>query len=120
MPLPSEAPRVSDESPPVDPDATVADSPDAGGPDAVDRRDPDASGRQAFVRALRVRRNAKWGLAAGVAFAALVFAFFVAVPGTYRSPLWYVALAFVLALSTAGLVAFLLTLGRAYRLSREL
>lgn len=80
----------------------------------------DASGRAAFVRALRVRRNATWGVAVGTAFTAAVFALFVVLPGAVRSPLWFLALAFVLALSTAGLVAFLLTLVRAYRLSREL
>jgi hypothetical protein len=72
------------------------------------------------MRALRVSRNAKVGVAVGVAFALAVFVFFVVVPGTYRSPLWYVALGFVLAASTAGLVAFLLTVVRAVRLSREL
>ncbi|WP_436925282.1 DUF7536 family protein [Halosimplex amylolyticum] len=78
------------------------------------------SGRAAFVAALRVRRNARWGLAVGVAVALAAFVLFVALPGARRSPLWYVALGFVLAMSTGGLVAFLLTVGRAVRLSREL
>jgi len=78
------------------------------------------SGKAAFLEALRVRRNAAWGAIVGVAFTAVVFALFVVIPGTYRSPLWYLGLAFVLAMSTAGFVAFLLTLGRAVRLSREL
>jgi hypothetical protein len=77
-------------------------------------------GTAAFLEALRVRRNAAWGAVVGVAFTAVVFALFVVIPGTYRSPLWYLGLAFVLAMSTAGFVAFLLTLGRAVRLSREL
>jgi len=77
-------------------------------------------GRQAFVRALKVRRNAKLGVAVGVGFAALVFGVFVVAPATRRSPLWYVALGFVLAVSVAGGVAFCLTLLRAYRLSRQL
>lgn len=80
----------------------------------------ESSGRAAFVAALRVRRNAKWGLAAGLALTAAVFVLFVLVPGSQRSPALYVGLGFVLALSTAGLVAFLLTLGRAVRLSRQL
>lgn len=80
----------------------------------------EGSGTAAFIEALRVKRNAAWGVGVGVGFAALVFVFFVVVPGSYRSPLWYVGLGFVLALSTAGLVAFLLTLGRAIRLSRQL
>ena len=85
-------------------------------------RPPDEakSGRAAFVEALRVRRNALWGVAVGLAFTVAVFVFFVVVPGAQRSTLWYVALAFVLALSIAGLVASVLTLGRAVRLSREL
>ncbi|MFB6140989.1 MAG: hypothetical protein ABEJ26_11210 [Halosimplex sp.] len=78
------------------------------------------SGRAAFVAALRVRRNAKWGIAVGVALAAAAFVLFVVFPGVRRSPLLYVGLGFVLAMSTAGLVAFLLTLGRAVRLSRRL
>ena len=75
--------------------------------------DPTADGPAAFMQALRVSRNAKIGVVVGVGF-------FVVIPGTYRQPLWYVGLGFVLALSTAGLVATLLTLGRAVRLSRNL
>jgi hypothetical protein len=82
--------------------------------------DPDAEGPTAFMQALRVPRNAKVGAAVGVVFTLAVFLVFVVIPGSYRSPLWYVGLAFVLALSTAGLVAFLLTLVRAVRLSRSL
>jgi len=78
------------------------------------------SGRAAFVSALRVRRNARWGVAVGLCFTVAVFVFFVVVPGAQRSPLWYIALGFVLVLSTAGLVAFLLTVVRAIRLSRRL
>lgn len=110
------------------------DDPDADQPDA-DRQnagargpahrlgvevDPEADGPAAFMQALAVPRNAKWGAAVGLAFTLAVFVFFVVIPGTYRSPLWYVGLAFVLAISTAGLVAFLLTLARAIRLSRTL
>jgi tetrahydromethanopterin S-methyltransferase subunit B len=82
--------------------------------------DPDAEGPAAFVQALRVPRNAAVGAAVGVGFTALVFLVFVVLPGTTRSPLWYVGLGFVLALSVAGLVAFVLTLARAVRLSRTL
>lgn len=82
--------------------------------------DPDADGPAAFMQALRVERNAKIGGVVGVAVTLAVFVFFVVIPGTLRSPLWYLGLAFVLALSTAGLVAFLLSLTRAVRLSRDL
>ncbi|WP_436930104.1 DUF7536 family protein [Halosimplex halobium] len=89
--------------------------------DAVPAEAADAdSGKAAFVAALRVRRNAKVGLAAGLALALAAFVLFVALPGSRRSPALYVGLGFVLAMSTAGLVAFLLTLGRAVRLSRRL
>ncbi|ELZ28827.1 hypothetical protein C475_04296 [Halosimplex carlsbadense 2-9-1] len=85
-------------------------------PEAADAE----SGRAAFVAALRVRRNATVGLAAGLVLALGAFVLFVLLPGSQRSPALYVGLAFVLAMSTAGLVAFLLTLGRAVRLSRRL
>jgi len=102
----------------------AGDRPDADGGPAPDEGRPHAgetqSGRAAFVSALRVRRNTKWGVVVGLAFTAAVFVFFVVIPGATRSTLWYVALAFVLALSTAGLVAFVLTLVRAVRLSRQL
>jgi hypothetical protein len=78
------------------------------------------SGKVVFMEALRVKRNAKIGAAVGLLFAAFVF---VSFPGAYapsRSTAWYVALAFVLMFSMAGLVAFFLTLGRAVRLSRDL
>ena len=77
------------------------------------------SGRGAFVRALDVRRNARWGFAFGVLVAVAVFVFFVVVPGTYRSTLFYVALGFVLAVSLGGLATALLTLRSAVRLARE-
>lgn len=89
---------------------------DAVPPEAADAE----SGKAAFVAALRVRRNAKLGLAAGLTLALAAFVLFVALPGSRRSPALYVGLGFVLALSTAGLVAFLLTLGRAIRLARQL
>lgn len=100
--------------PPDGPESTpTGDRPAGAGSD-------EPSGRAAFVAALRVRRNAKWGLAVGLALTVAVFVLFVLVPGSRRPPALYVALGFVLALSTAGLVAFLLTLGRAVRLSRQL
>jgi len=82
--------------------------------------DPDADGPAAFMQALRVARYAKVGAVVGVGFTLVVFVFFVVIPGTTRSPLWYLGLAGVLALSVAGLVAFCLTLVRAVRLSRQL
>lgn len=77
------------------------------------------SGRAALVRALNVRRNARWGFAIGVLVTVVVFGFFVVIPGTYRSPALYVALGFVLAVSLGGLATAVLTLFSAVRLARE-
>jgi len=82
--------------------------------------DPDAAGPRAFMQALRVGHNARLGVVVGATVTFVVFVLFVAIPGAGRSPLWYVSLGFVLALSTAGLVAAVLTLARAVRLSRDL
>ncbi|MFB6152143.1 MAG: hypothetical protein ABEJ40_10090 [Haloarculaceae archaeon] len=82
--------------------------------------DPEAEGLTAFMQALDAPRHARTGAVVGVVFTAAVFVFFVVIPGTYRSPLWYVGLALVLATSTAGLVAFVLSAVRAVRLSRRL
>lgn len=79
------------------------------------------SGRAALVEALHVRQNVKRGVAAGVAFTAAIFLFFVVfAPDTVRSPLYYIALAFVLAMTSSGLAAALLVMHRAYRLTKEL
>ncbi|MFB6184679.1 MAG: hypothetical protein ABEI96_09010 [Haloarculaceae archaeon] len=78
------------------------------------------TGTAAFLRALHVRRNARRGLAVGVVVAVAVYVFFVAIPGTYRNSLYYVALAFVLAVSVAGLATVVLLLVSARRLAREL
>ncbi|WP_302082162.1 DUF7536 family protein [Salinibaculum rarum] len=79
------------------------------------------SGRAALVEALHVRQNLKRGVAAGVAFTAVVFLFFVVLaPSTVRSPVYYVALAFVLAMTSSGLAAALLVMRRAYKLTRDL
>jgi hypothetical protein len=74
-----------------------------------------------MLDALQVRQNAVRGFLAGLLLTAVVFVVFVVLPGaTTRSPVYYVALAFVLAMATGGLVTVLLMLVRAYRLSREL
>jgi hypothetical protein len=78
-------------------------------------------GRTALLEALRVRQNARRGLAVGLLFTGTVFLFFVVLPpGTNRSLLYYVALAFVLALTVSGLATTILVGVRAYRLTREL
>ena len=65
--------------------------------------------------------NLKRGVVVGVAFTTAIFLFFVVLaPNTVRSPLYYVALAFVLAMGASALVATVLVMYRAYRLSKEL
>jgi len=77
--------------------------------------------RAALVETLRVRQNARRGLAIGVVFAALVFVVFVVFPSeTSRATVYYGALAFVLAMTVAGLATVLFVAVRAYRLTREL
>jgi len=79
------------------------------------------AGPRGLLDALRVRRNAAVGFAAGTAVAVVVFVWFVVLPAaTVRSPLYYVALAFVLAVAAGGLVTALLMAARARRLAREL
>lgn len=77
-----------------------------------------------FVAALSVPRNAKVGLAAGVAVAVLAYAYRVfelAGPAadTRGSPLLFAVLALTLAFGSAAFVTTVLTLGSAYRLARE-
>ena len=81
---------------------------------------PNRPGTAAFLQALHVERNAKLGFGIGVLFAIGVFVFFVAIPGSQRSPLLYVGLAFVLAVGTGLLLTTAFTLGSAYRLARRL
>lgn len=77
------------------------------------------SERVAFARALNVRRNAIAGFAFALAVTLAVFGFFVVIPGAARARGYYVALAFVLALSLGGLATAVLTLFSAIRLARE-
>lgn len=79
-----------------------------------------ASGKTAFVEALEVPRNARRGFGFGLVFTVAVFVFFVVIPGTNRSELYYLALAFVLAVGIGGIATAVLTMRTAYRLSKEL
>lgn len=78
------------------------------------------SGTAAFLDALRVARNAKIGVAVGVAFGALMYVVRVfelrgPAPDGVGGPGLFLALAFVLAFGTAVLVTIVLTLVSAYR-----
>ena len=78
------------------------------------------SGKAAFVEALEVPRNARLGFGFGLVFTIAVFVFFVVIPGTNRSQVYYLALAFVLAVGVGGIATTVLTARTAYRLSKEL
>lgn len=82
---------------------------------------PPESPRARFVAALAVRRNAAAGLVVGVAVAAAVYWVFVVEPAeTLYSPVLYVLLSVTVALATAAVVAFALTLLQAALLWRRL
>lgn len=78
------------------------------------------SGAAAMVEALDVPRNVRLGFGFGLVFTVAVFAFFVVIPGTNRSQLYYLALAFVLAVGVGGITTMVLTARSAYRLSKDL
>jgi apolipoprotein N-acyltransferase len=78
-------------------------------------------GARGLLEVLQVRRNVTLGFAAGVAVTGLIFVWFVVLPpDTVRSPLYYLALAFVLATAAGGLITALLLGVRARRLAKEL
>ena len=74
-----------------------------------------------FLAALEVKRNAGIGLAIGTLLAATLYVFFVAIPlGTRENPLYYLTLAFVLAVTFGAILAVALTIVTAIRLSQRL
>ena len=74
-----------------------------------------------FLAALDVKRNAVIGLLSGTLFAVTLFVFFVGLAsGTRAEPIYYVGLAFVAAVTVGAMVAVLLTIRSAVKLSREL
>jgi hypothetical protein len=91
---------------------------------------PDRPPQSGLVSALSVPRNATIGVAVGISLAILaylarVLELFGPFAGTREYPVlgpegWFLILAFVLATSTALLVASVLTVVEAVRLTREL
>lgn len=77
------------------------------------------SPRLRFVRALRVERNAKAGFALGIAFATVVFVWFVYVPDRQYSIVLWLMLTFVLSVGTGLLLTVAFTLVTAVRLVRS-
>lgn len=96
----------------------------------MSRKAPDRPPQAGLLSALCVPRNAAVGVGVGVALAVAVYLarvleLFGPFEGTQKYPVlgpegWFLVLAFVLATSTALLVASVLTAVRAVRLSREL
>jgi fucose permease len=93
--------------------------------DGADDRGPPVEktqgGREALVQALNVPTNAKRGFAFAILFTLAVVGVFIIDPGaTNQLQLYYVALAFVLAITLGMLVTAVLVGVSAYRLSKEL
>lgn len=80
---------------------------------------PDRPSLGRALAAIGAKRNAAIGLLAGTAFAATLFALFV-LPGETQE-VWYLylALAFVVAVTTGTMIAVLLTIRSAVRVSRD-
>lgn len=81
---------------------------------------PPRHGWAPVAEALRVRRSARRGFAAGAVVALAVFGFFVVVPGATRPTALYAGLAVVLGVSLGLLVTLVLVGWRAVRLVRAL
>lgn len=80
---------------------------------------PERPGPGPLLDRLGVRRQAKRGFALAVLIGAAVFAFFVLVPGTYRSPWLYAMLLFVLVTTAGMLFTAVFVAAAAYRLVQE-
>lgn len=78
----------------------------------------DRSSKANVLAALRVRRNAVRGFTYGGAFAVSLFVTFVLLPGSVRSPVWYVGLGFVVAFASGFLATLLLVARTARRRAR--
>lgn len=102
-------------------------SPESGAAGEQSEEDvPERPPTMRFLDALAVKRNALWGLLVGLGFAAAVYGFFVvlpalspSIPARTESPLLFLMLAFVIATSTALLVAAALTVVSLVRLTRS-
>lgn len=77
------------------------------------------TGVGALFTALNVPHLAAWGFALGTVLTVGTFVFFVVLSGATRSPLLYVGLGFVLALSLGLLLTIFFVAGAAYRLVRN-
>lgn len=80
---------------------------------------PDRPSLGRTLAAVGAKRNAAIGLLAGSAFAAALFVLFVLPGATQEVWYLYLALSFVVAVTTGAMIAVLLTIWSAVRFSRE-
>lgn len=78
-----------------------------------------AGSKAHIFRVLAVRRHAVRGFAASALVTAAVLGFFVLIPGSVHPTPYYLALAFVLAMSLGALLTAILTARTAVRMARE-
>ncbi|WP_227352991.1 DUF7536 family protein [Haladaptatus salinisoli] len=85
---------------------------------------PERPATAKLIEALNVRRNAAIGFAVSIALTVLVYVYRVVivgeVPGQAGTPVYYLALGFVLAISLGALLTAVLTFVSARRIAREL
>ena len=87
----------------------------------VSEQRPERPPTAQFLAALKVKRNLSIGLACGTLLAVFLFVTRVFLVPTTRAPTeYYLALAFVVAVTVGGMVAVILTIYSAVSLSREL
>lgn len=80
---------------------------------------PDRPPKGEVLRTLAVRRNAIRGFTAGALFAAALYVVFVLLPGSTFSPIFFVALAFVVAMTSGAIVTAILVAITAYGVARR-
>jgi hypothetical protein len=90
----------------------------------VQEETPERPATAKLIEALNVRRNAAVGFAVSIALTAIVYVYRVVligeVAGQAGTPVYYLALGFVLAVSLGALLTAVLTFVSARRLARDL
>ena len=80
---------------------------------------PDRPPKGEILRTLSVRRNAIRGFTAGALFAVALYVVFVVLPGSTFSPVLFVGLAFVVAMTSGAIVTAILVAITAYGVARR-
>ena len=75
---------------------------------------PDRPPKGEILRTLAVRRNAIRGFTAGALFAVALYVLFVVLPGSTFSPVFFVGLAFVVAMTSGAILTTILVAITAY------